>query len=192
MIIDFQREMSDIEYDRYTNMLGRHTDKKWLNDEFREEMSVYFNLAVTVDQMVYSDEEDYLEELQRKVSQCVASFSKKGYVGHGSMLSPDPIFWAERQNMQYVVIYDVIQYDNYWMMFKDTGDYKEYQARFHGEFGGGISLLKRGWIKERFMSTEATIWARTELGDDFLYDHKVQVYYFKPEAAMAFKLVWTE
>jgi len=73
------------------------------------------------------------------------------------------------------MVYNPLEYDRFWILFKNLDDYKMYRIKFHNDFAGGIFLLQNGWVKQRYCGTEETNWATEELGDDFLYDHNTQV-----------------
>lgn len=190
MIIDFRREMNDKEYEKYINILGRRIDKKWLTDEFGD-VNCFWN-EVVIDRLICVQEDEYLQGLEAKVEACIKQFTNRGWVGHRTSQhnDNDAILWSHRKDIHCVIIYDVTNRDNSWILFKNSRDYDEYNAKYYGVFNGGISLLSNGWVKQKSSSEEKTKWAFEELKDDFLHDSKIGVYYFRPEAAMAFKLRW--
>lgn len=188
MIIDFRREMDDNEYEKYTGILNRRIDRKWLNNEF-EELNCYWN-NVVINKLVCMEEDDYLQGLEANVEKCVKNFIDRGWTGNIAAQYNDAVLWVYRKNISCVIIYYVSNNNNYHILFKNSCDYNEYKAKYYNIFNGGISLLANGWVKQKALSKEKTKWAIEELKDDFLHDRTECVYYFKSEAAMAFKLRW--
>ncbi len=196
MIIDIRREMSDAEHEKYLSVLVlRDNETALLNQleaHLHDDDDKYF-LDLTYDELDHTETE-HLEELQHRVDECIHKLVNEGWIiTNNHIQSTGCIFWAERQNIPYTVVYDIRYYNDFSFLLKQDDEYHDrlYQAKFRKNFYGGITLLQHGWIKERSGSEKETKWAIDELGDDFLYDYRLNVYYFRPEAAMAFKLRWT-
>ena len=192
MIIDIRREMNDIEHEKYLSSLIMRQNESKLLSRLEDHVDDEYFLDLTCD--LENTEYEYLEEFQHRVDECIHRLVGEDWqIVDSHCLNSSRIIWAEQQNIPYTIVYSVRYYDYFHLLFKKNNEYhsKLYEAKFHNEFNGGIFLLQNGWIKEAAHNEKKIKWALDELGDDFLYDRYVRVCYFRPEAAMAFKLRWT-
>ena len=193
MIIDIRRELVGDAYTKYATLMDLYFAHHKTFHHLRElvhDDDLFDNVTYGFEYEGF----DFLEELSQRTELCIRKLISEDWKRIDSNInSKECILWAERQNIRYVAVYNPLEYNHYHLFLRndDEYNYNMYKAKFLGDFSGGLFLLRNGWIQQEARTVGHTEWAKKELGDDFLHNSWNHIYYFRPEAAMAFKLRWT-
>ncbi len=196
MIIDVTREFNDEEYSAYIDLIQRYDEKWWLikdgegawYDSPDYDGEYHYEPPSDVMDMTTWEEEDFLEELSKRVKKCVEKFRREGWTVIEKLVDYHMILWLDRQEISYFVIHDPMAFDYFWLAIKDEHAYKIFNAKFRHNIDEKY-FMGKGWIRlDDPITSEMLIWCYDNLGDDFI--RGMNKSYFTEEAYMMYKLRW--